>query len=118
MTESAILGINFVPSHSMPSVIIHDIIQSDKAKTIDQAFTVIQHLRKSSNSNEKVMLDFSDIIWITSMFADRLVKALATFYGPDFYKSVNVTGIEESNVMFSRLWESAIDKFRHGLAEA
>jgi hypothetical protein len=97
----------------MPLVRIHDIIDSEKAKTIDHALAVVQHIRSTSASNDTIILDFSNITWITSMFADRLVKALATFYGRDFEKFISVTNIEETNVMFKPLWKSALEKFRY-----
>jgi anti-anti-sigma regulatory factor len=102
----------------MPNAVVHDIIRSEKAKTIEQALLIIQHLRANASKEEKLILDFSEINWVSSMFADRLVKALATFYGADFERKLKVTNIEESNVMFKPLWTSAIEKFRHGLAEA
>ncbi len=97
----------------MPTVRIYDIIDSEKAKTVDHALAVIQHIRSSFPNSEKVILDFSGIVWITSMFADRLVKALATFYGQDYDKKISVTGIEVTNVMFDSLWNSALQKFRN-----
>ena len=115
------LGTNFATAYTMPQIIVYDIIQSERAKTIEQASAIIKHLRSVSKKNDELVLDFSKINWITSMFADRLIGALATFYGSDFEKKLNVTGIEKTNVMFDTLWESAIEKFRfeHGsLAEA
>lgn len=115
------LGTNFATAYTMPQITIYNTIHSEKAKTTEQALAIIQHLRSTANRNEELVLDFSKITWITSMFADRLIKALASFYGADFEKKLKVTGIERTNVMFESLWESAIEKFRfaHGsLAEA
>jgi len=109
-------GTNFATAYLMSHLLINDIIQSEKAKTVEQAFTVVQKVRATTKKQEDLVLDFSGISWITSQFADRLVRALVTFYGEDFKQKLHVTGIEKTNVMFSSLWESAIEKF--GLAEA
>jgi hypothetical protein len=109
-------GTNFATAYLMSHLLINDIIRSEKAKTVEQAFAVVQKIRATTPKREELVLDFSGITWITSQFADRLVRALATFYGEDFKQKLHVTGIEKTNVMFPSLWESAIEKF--GLAEA
>jgi hypothetical protein len=109
-------GTNFATAYLMSHLLINDIIQSEKAKTVEQAFAVVQKIRTTAPKRENLVLDFSGITWVTSQFADRLVRALATFYGEDFKQKLQVSGIEKTNVMFPSLWESAIEKF--GLAEA
>ena len=71
---------------------------------------VIQQVRTMGDITDELQLNFSNITWVTSMFVDRLVKALVTFFGSDFEQKVRCVCIEETNVMFNTLWESAISK--------
>lgn len=115
-------GTNFATLSDMARLPIQHIIQSDKAKTVEQAAEIIKHLRKSQIiNNEALELDFSGVTRTTSMFIDRLVRALATFYGQSYFEMLHLTGVEAANPMLPLLWESAMDKFRftqNSLAEA
>ena len=105
----------------MPKLLVIEVVESKKAKTVEDALAIIQKVRTRSAKTDVLELDFSGITWVTSMFIDRLVKALVTFYGSDFERKVKTTGIEDTNVMFNALWESAISKvldMHRPLAEA
>lgn len=107
-------GTNFATLSNMARLPIQHIIQSDKAKTVEQASEIIKHLRNSQISRFEILeLDFTGITRTSSMFIDRLVKALATYFGPSYPNLLRLSGLEATNPMLPLLWESAIDKFRH-----
>lgn len=103
-------GTNFAYHSHMPKLLVSEVVASRKAKTVEDALAIIQKVRASSVKSDVLELDFTGITWVTSMFVDRLVKALVTFYGADFEQKVRTSGIEDTNVMFDTLWESAISK--------
>ena len=111
-------GTTFVDLHDMSTISVHDIIHSEQAKTMDQAVAIVQYMRVNGLKNDGIQLDFSGINWVTSMFTDKLIRLLVSFYGNDFESKLQVTGIEQTNVMFNVLWNSAIEKLNMGTITA
>lgn len=111
-------GTTFVTAEHMSIIAIQDIIHSTQAKTIDHAQAVLTYLRAKDFRNEDIVLDFSGVTWVTSLFTDKLVAYLSAYLGNEFEQKVQVKGIESTNVMFHKLWQFALQKIHNGTVSA